>query len=50
MMFLGEPIRVENKQIKFILAAVFLCRLVMDLHALNLVLIALSRLLKKLGR
>ena len=42
MKFPGEPIRVENKQIKFILAAVFLCRLVIDQRALNLVLIALN--------
>ena len=41
MVFPGQPIRVENKQVKFILAAVFLCRLVIDQHALNLVLIAL---------
>src|SRR5262249_7899086 len=41
MMFPGQPIRVENKQIKFIFAVVFLRRLVIDQHALNLVLIAL---------
>jgi len=35
---------VENEQVKLIVAGVFLCRLVIDQRALNLVLIALERI------
>ena len=41
MNFPGEPAGVEDEQVKLIVAGVFLCRLVIDQHALNLVLIAL---------
>src|SRR5215469_17336673 len=42
MKFPGESAGEENEQVKLIVAGVFLCRLVIDLHALNLVLIALG--------
>jgi hypothetical protein len=48
MMFPGESAGEENEQVKLIVAAVFLCRFVIDERALNLVLIALSSLLKKI--
>ena len=41
MMFPSESGGVENEQVKLIVAGVFLCRLVIDQRALNLVLIAL---------
>jgi hypothetical protein len=40
MMFPGESAGVEDKQVKLIVAGVFLCRLVIDQRPLNLVLIA----------
>src|SRR5262245_31381560 len=42
MMFPSESVGEDNEQVKLIVAAVFLCRLVMDLRALNFVLIALN--------
>src|SRR5260370_39050014 len=42
MTFPSEPAREEDEQVKLIVAGVFLCRLVIDLRALNLVLIALN--------
>jgi hypothetical protein len=41
MKFPGESAGEENEQVKLIVAGVFLCRLVIDERALNLVLIAL---------
>ena len=41
MKFPSESGGVENEQVKFIVADVFLCRLVIDQRALNLVLITL---------
>jgi hypothetical protein len=41
MKFPGQSAGVENEQVKLIVAGVFLCRLVIDQRALNLVLIAL---------
>ena len=42
MIFPSESAGVDNEQVKFIVAGVFLCRLVIDQRALNLVLIALG--------
>jgi len=41
MMFPSESVGEDNEQVKLIVAGVFLCRLVIDQRALNLVLIAL---------
>jgi len=41
MKFSGESAGIEDEEVKLIVAGVFLCRLVIDLRALNFVLIAL---------
>jgi hypothetical protein len=42
MNFLAKSAGIEDEQVKLILAGVFLCRLVINLHPTNLVLIAPS--------